>query len=90
MQNNDNKFFLWCHITHLNLQNKDPQRIKKSDRAFIQNLNYEGTEFPVTIKQINKIEKQNSININLFGYEEKQPYPIYIKVRKLYKFIIDY
>ena len=59
LQNNDNKCFLWCHIRHLNPQNKDPQRIKKPDRAFTQNLNYEGIEFPVTIKQINKIETQN-------------------------------
>ena len=28
--------------------------------------------------QYNKIERQNSIKINVFGYEEKQPYPIHI------------
>ena len=36
----------------------------------------------MTIKQINKIEKQNKININVFGYEEKQPYPIYVSKEK--------
>ena len=36
----------------------------------------------MTIKQLNKIEKQNEININVFGYEEKQPYPIYISKEK--------
>ena len=72
LKNNDNKSFLWAHIRHLNPQNKDPQRIKKSDKAFIQNLDYQGIEFPVTIKQINKIEEQNSINITVFGYENKQ------------------
>ena len=41
-------------------------------------MNYDGTEFPVSIKQYNKIETQNSININVFGYENKQPYPICI------------
>ena len=46
-------------------------RIKKSDKEFIKNLDYQGIEFPLTIKQINKLEKQNSININLFGCEEK-------------------
>ena len=78
LKNNDNECFRWDHICHLNPQNKDPQRIKKSDKAFIQNLDYQGIEFPVTIKQINKIEKQNSININVFCYENKQPFPIYI------------
>ena len=41
----------------------------------VDELNYKDIEFPVTIKQINKIEKQNNINISVFGYENKQPYP---------------
>ena len=32
MKNEDNECFRWCHIRHLNPQNKDPQRIKKSDK----------------------------------------------------------
>ena len=41
-------------------------------------LNYNGITFPVSQKQYKKIEKQNSIKINVFGYEERQPYPIHI------------
>ena len=82
LKNIDNECFRWCHIRHLNPQDKYPQRIKKSDKAYIDKLNYTGIEFPVTIKQLNKIEKQNEININVFGYEEKQPYPIYISKEK--------
>ncbi|XP_068731100.1 uncharacterized protein [Montipora capricornis] len=82
MKNEDNECFRWCHIRHLNPQDKDPQRIKKSDKAFIENLNYSGIEFPVTTKQYNKIEKQNEININVFGYENKQKYPIYVSKEK--------
>lgn len=41
-------------------------------------LNYEETGFQVAVKQYNKIEKQNNININVFGYENYQFYPIYI------------
>ena len=78
LQNQDNECFRNCHILHINPQNKDPQRIKKSDKAFMQNLDYQGIQFPVTIKQINKIEKQNNISINVFGYENKQPFPIYV------------
>ena len=59
-------------------QDKYPQRIKKVDKQFIENLDYSGIEFPVTTKQYNKIEKQNEININVFGYEDKQPYPIHV------------
>lgn len=41
-------------------------------------LNYEGIEFPVSTKHYGKIQEQNSININVFGYENKEFYPIYI------------
>ena len=82
LKNDDNECFRWCHIRHLNPQDKYPQRIKKSDKEYIDKLNYTGIEFPVTIRQLNKIEKQNKININVFGYEEKQPYPISISKEK--------
>ena len=78
MKNEDNECFRWCHIRHLNPQEKYPQRIKKVDKEYIKELNYSNITFPVTVKQYNKIEKQNNININVFGYEDKQPYPIYI------------
>lgn len=35
--------------------------------------------FPVVQNgQCGKIKKQNAINVNVFGYEDKQPFPIYI------------
>ena len=82
MKNKDNECFRWCHIRHLNPQDKDPQRIKKTDKQYIEKLDYSSIEFPVTVKHINKIEKQNNICINLFGYEEKQKFPIYISKEK--------
>ena len=78
MKNEDNECFRWCHIRHLNPQDENPQRIKKSDKEYINKLDYSGIEFPVTTKQYNKIGKQNKININVFGYENKQPYPIFV------------
>ena len=82
MKNEDNECFRWCHIRLLNPQDKNPQRIKKSDKEYINKLDYSGIEFPVTTKQYNKIEKQNEININVFGYENKQPYPIFVSKEK--------
>ena len=85
MKNEDNECFRWCHIRRLNPQDKNPQLIKKSDKEFIKKLDYSGIEFPVTVKQYNKIEKQNEININVFGYENKQPYPIHVSKEKYEK-----
>ena len=78
IKNKDNECFRWCHIRHLNPQEKNPQRIKKEDKQSIEGLNYEGIEFPVSQKHYNKVEKQNSITINVFGYENGQPFPIHI------------
>ena len=78
LKNEDNECFRWCHIRHLNPQAKDGQRIKKSDRKMVDQLDYSGIQFPVQIKDIPKIEKQNQINVNVFGYENKKLFPIYL------------
>ena len=79
LQNKDDKCFLWCLVRHLNPRKKNPQRITKDDREFAKKLDFSGITFPVTRNQINRIEKQNKINIYLYGYdsEEKLTYPIY-------------
>ena len=48
----------------------------------VQELNYQGVDFPVRLKDYSKIEEQNNININVFGYENKQFYPIYVSKQK--------
>ena len=78
IKNEDNECFRWCHIRHLNPQEKNPQRIKKEDKKMINELNYDGINFPLSQKHYNKVEKQNSIRINGFGYEDGQPFPINI------------
>ena len=78
IKNKDNECFRWCYVRHPNPQEKDPQRIKRDDKQFIEKLDYTNIVFPVSQKQHNKIEKQNSIKINVFGYDEKRPYPIHI------------
>ena len=84
MKNNDDECFRWCHIRYLLPQNKNPQRIKECDKKYVEKLDYSGIEFPVSVKQYNKIEKQNNIRVNVFGYEEGQRYPIYLSKEKFY------
>ena len=78
MKNEDEECFRWCHIRHLNPHIKYPERIKKEDKKMINELNYDGIDFPISQKHYNKVEKQNSIGINVFGYEGGQPFPIHI------------
>ena len=50
IKNNDNKCFLWCHIRHLNLVKRHPERITQEHKNMFDNLDYEGIKFPVSKK----------------------------------------
>ena len=72
-QNKDIECFRWCHIRHLNPQQKNPQRIKKSDKEHIEKVDYAGIKFPVTINNIIKLKDKT-----VFGHDQRQPFLIYI------------
>ena len=55
MKNKDEECFRWCHIRHLNPQTKYPERIKKEDKKMINELNYDGINFPLSQKHYNKV-----------------------------------
>ena len=77
MQNKDNKCFLWCVLRALNPREKDPQRIDKKLKEKENTLNMDGIEYPVSLKDIDKFEKQNpTISITVFGYKGKSIYPL--------------
>ena len=71
MKNNHNKCFLWCHIRHLNLVKTHSDRITIKDKNMINDLDYEVIKFPVSKKDSCKIERQNSICINMFCIRSK-------------------
>lgn len=79
LQNKDDECFRWCHVRLLYPdETKNPERITKKDKEIAKQLNYDGFDFPFTIKQVNKVKKQYDIRINVFGYESKQTFPIYV------------
>ena len=74
-KNEDNKCFLWCVLRALNPTKDHPERIDKKLKEKENTLNMEGIEYPVSLKDIDKFEKQNtSIFITVFGYEDKSVY----------------
>ena len=78
MKNKDNKCFMWCVQRALNLKNKNPERIDKELMEKEDNLNMKGIEYPVSLKDIDRFEKQNpNISITVFGFNEKNKvYPL--------------
>ena len=76
-KNKDNKCFLWSILRKLNPCEKNSERIDKKLKEKENTLNMEGIEYPVSLKDIDKFERQNpSISITVFGYEGKRVYPL--------------
>ena len=57
-------------------------KIKKVDKRLASNLDYDEVKFPVKEKDFDKIEIQNNIFINVFGYENNLVFPVYISNKK--------
>ena len=69
---------MWCHVRHLNLNDVKLERIRKEDREVSKRLNYQGVDFPVSKKDYGKIEILNKIIVDVFCYENKFVYPVYL------------
>ena len=80
IQNIDNECFKWCLVRYLHPTDHNPARIRKADKDFPKIIDFKDTECPIKTRNIHKTEKKNSISISVFGYENKEKYPImYLK-----------
>ena len=78
MKNQDNKCFMWSVLRALNPKTNNPERIDKELMEKEDNLNMKGIEYPVSLKDISKFEKQNpEISITVLGFNENDKvYPL--------------
>ena len=53
-----------------------------ADKKVAEKLDYDEIEFPVQEEDFNKFEVKNNICINVFGYESKLVFPIYVLNQK--------
>ena len=81
MKNEDNdKCFLWCVLRALNPKDRDAERIDKDLKNKENTLNMKGIDYPVSLKDIKRFEKQNlDISISVLGYsKDEKIYPLRI------------
>ena len=71
--NDDKECFKWSVIAVEHVGIKDPQRISNL-RKFMDNYDWSGLEFPVSIKNIEKFETRNNISVNLLAVESRDIY----------------
>jgi len=73
----DDQCFKWCIARALNPVERNPDRIIKILKIQAQSLNFTGIEFPACLKDINKIEKNNSeIAVNVLGYGKQNVFSL--------------
>ena len=58
MQNEDNKCFLWCVLRALNPKGDHPERLDKELMGKDNTLNMEGIDYPVSLKDLNKLKSK--------------------------------
>ena len=71
--NDDEECFKWSVIAAERAEMKDPQRVSNV-RKFMDNYDWSGLEFPVSIKDIGKFETRNSISVNVLAVEGRDIY----------------
>ena len=55
IKNNNQKYFLWCHVKHINPVKYHPERIRQTDKELVSDLNYDGPKFHLREKDFRKI-----------------------------------
>ena len=66
----DNECFKWAVTSAVFPAKEHGERLSKQMRKDSEKFDWSGIEFPVSLKQIDKFEKQNNYAINVFGYEK--------------------
>ena len=57
---------------------KGPTKDRKIGQGSITRIRLGGIDFPVSVKDYSELEWKRTININVFGCENKQFYPVYV------------
>ena len=83
IKNKDDRCFEYCVARALNPVEKNSERVTEELRKHVAELCMTDIEFPVAVDAIvyGRFEKNNNVNINVFGYEEKDGvFPLYISI----------
>ena len=86
MRSRDNACFAWAVVAALYPAKKNSKRTSKYPH-YSTVLNLCNIEFPVTLPQISKFEKLNSISVNVFTVQEESITPLRLTKEKQEKHV---
>ena len=75
IKNKDDECFRWCHIRHLNPQTEHPERIKKEDKKMVNELNYDGIDFPLSQSTTTKSKNRTTSESTCLVMKKDNPFP---------------
>ena len=79
VQNSDeNEWFKWSIVRYLNPVDCNAAKLQTLIKNLLKKVDLKDIKFAVKIRDIQKTKKNNSIDISVFGYENKEKYPIYV------------
>ena len=79
VQNNNQECFKFSILAALHYDEIQKDHFRHSKYIkWLNDLNFDGIDFPVDLKDIDKFENQNPYRINVLGYENKEIYPLRI------------
>ena len=78
VQNNDNECFKWAVTSAVFQRKKNGHRLDAEMRRNAALLDWSDIDFPTTLQQISRFEKQNPYSINVYGWTGTSVYPLRI------------
>lgn len=82
IKNKDDKCFIWSILAHIHKVNENADRADNYVPYECQ-LNMKGIDYPVALCKLNQFERQNeTVSINVFGFEKDEIYPLRITKQK--------
>ena len=86
IRNNDNKCFAYSVLAAMFPQKNNRERQNKY-KPNLHKLNFDNIEFPMSLTDVPKFEKQNNIGIKVFGFEKNKILPLYLSANGTQKVI---
>ena len=86
IRNNDKKYFAYSVLAALFPPKENKIRQNKY-KPSLHKLNFDNIEFPMSLTDVPKFEKQNNIGINVFGFEKNKILPLYLSGNGTHKVI---
>ncbi|XP_065193194.1 uncharacterized protein LOC135824390 [Sycon ciliatum] len=80
VKNNDDRCLMWALLSALHPVEQNAERASKYTQ-YVDELRFDGVMFPATLRDVPKVELQNGLAINVFGYEGNL-YPLYLSERQ--------